>query len=73
VREPAGNGCAARFLRTLQENLLWVQTCATVEELRLALLAFQRADNAAWLIQRHGDRTPTQARAAGSAGQEQAA
>jgi transposase InsO family protein len=25
VREPEGNGCAERFIRTLKENLLWVQ------------------------------------------------
>ena len=36
VREPEGNGCAERFIRTLKENLLWVRRFATVEELRLA-------------------------------------
>jgi DNA-binding CsgD family transcriptional regulator len=41
VRAPEGNGCAERFIRTLQENLLWVRTFETVEELRLALLEFQ--------------------------------
>jgi putative transposase len=25
VREPEGNGCAERFIRTLKENLLWVR------------------------------------------------
>ena len=39
VREPEGNGCAERFIRTLKENLLWVRHFATVEELRLALIA----------------------------------
>ena len=33
VRAPEGNGCAERFIRTLQENLLWVRTFETVEEL----------------------------------------
>ena len=28
-----GNGCAERFIRTLKENLLWVRTFRTVEEL----------------------------------------
>ena len=37
VRAPEGNGCAARLIRTLKEQLLWVRTFATVEELRLAL------------------------------------
>ena len=39
VREPEGNGVAERFIRTLKENLLWVRSFATIEELRLALLA----------------------------------
>ena len=34
VRAPEGNGCAERFIRTLKENLLWVRTFDTVEELR---------------------------------------
>ena len=41
VRSPEGNGCAERFIRTLKENLLWVRTFKTVEELRQALLAFE--------------------------------
>ena len=36
VREPEGNGVAERFIRTLKENLLWVRSFATIEELRLA-------------------------------------
>jgi putative transposase len=58
VRAPEGNGCAERFIRTLKENLLWVRTFATVEELRLALLAFRETYNATWLIERHGFRPP---------------
>ena len=42
VREPEGNGVAERFIRTLKENLLWVRSFDTIEELRLALLAFKR-------------------------------
>ena len=41
VAAPEGNGCAERFIRTLKEQLLWVETFETVEQLRLALLAFQ--------------------------------
>jgi putative transposase len=44
VREPEGNGGAERFARVLKENLLWVRRFDTVEELRGALLAFQRRD-----------------------------
>jgi putative transposase len=78
VREPEGpvscaditpwdraepDGCAERFIRVLKENLLWVRRFATVEELRLALVAFQRTYNETWIIERHGYRTPAQVRA----------
>ena len=62
VREPAGNGCAERFIRTLKEPLLWLTTFDTVDELRLALHAFPRQDNATWLIGRHGYKAPAQVR-----------
>jgi len=62
VRAPEGNGCAERFIRTLKENLLWVRTFQTVEELRLALLEFRETYNTAWLIQRHGFITPAAVR-----------
>jgi len=58
IRAPEGNGCAERFIRTLKENLLWVRTFDTVEELRLALLAFREIYNTTWLIERHGFRPP---------------
>jgi len=64
VREPEGNGCAERFIRTLKENLLWVRSFATIEELRLALLAFKESYNQSWLIERHGFKSPAQARRA---------
>jgi transposase InsO family protein len=63
VREPEGNGCAERFARVLKENLLWVQTFATVTELQRALTAFKRRYNEEWLIERHGFRSPAQVRA----------
>ena len=63
VREPEGNGCAERFIRVLKENLLWVQYFATVEELRLALIAFKQTYNQTWIIGRHGYRTPAEVRA----------
>nr|CAA9275693.1 Mobile element protein [uncultured Armatimonadetes bacterium] len=63
VRAPEGNGCAERFIRTLKENLLWVHTFDTVEELRQALLAFRETYNSTWLIQRHGFRPPEAIRA----------
>jgi putative transposase len=63
VREPEGNGCAERFIRTLKENLLWVRRFETVEELRLALQQFRQTYNRSWIIERHGYKTPAQVRA----------
>src|SRR5437867_7513088 len=60
VREPEGNGVAERFIRTLKEQLLWVRTFDTVEELRLALLEFKERYNRQWLCERHGHHTPAQ-------------
>jgi putative transposase len=62
VRAPEGNGCAERFIRTLKENLLWVQNFDTVEELRRALLTFRDTYNMTWLIERHGFRPPAAVR-----------
>ena len=64
VREPEGNGCVERFIRTLKENLLWVRRFATVEDLRLALHAFKDTYNHAWIVERHGYQTPAGVRAA---------
>jgi putative transposase len=63
VRAPEGNGCAERFIRTLKENLLWLQSFATVEELRQAVLAFKERYNQTWIVERHGYKTPVQVRA----------
>jgi transposase InsO family protein len=63
VREPEGNGVAERYIRTLKENLLWVRHFATVAQLVEALQEFKRRYNEQWLIERHGFRTPAQARA----------
>jgi transposase InsO family protein len=63
VREPEGNGVAERFIRTLKEQLLWVRTFETVEELRLALLEFKERYNRNWLCERHGHQTPAAVRA----------
>jgi putative transposase len=69
VREPEGNGCAERFIRVLKGlephsgSRLWIHRFDTVEELRLALLAFKQTYNRSWIIERHGYRTPAQVRA----------
>ena len=62
VREPGGNGCAERFIRTLKEQLLWLQRFDTVEELRLALHEFKDRYNQEWLIERHGWVSPAEQR-----------
>ena len=62
VRAPEGNGVAERFIRTLKEQLLWVRTFQTVEELRRALHDWLRLYNEQWLIERHGFRSPIQVR-----------
>jgi putative transposase len=62
VREPEGNGCAERFVRTLKENLLWIRSFRTIEELRQALHRFKEDYNNCWLIERHGHKTPAQVR-----------
>ena len=64
VREPEGNGCVERFIRTLKENLLWVRRFDTIEELRLALHAFRATYNQTWIVERHGYQTPAAVRAA---------
>jgi putative transposase len=65
VREPEGNGCAERFIRTLKENLLWVRRFATVEDLRQALHVFQDTYNRTWIVERHGSRPGSWCRSCG--------
>jgi transposase InsO family protein len=62
VRAPEGNGVAERFIRTLKEQLLWIRTFRTAEELREALQAWLVTYNEQWLVERHGFRSPAQVR-----------
>ena len=62
VASPEGNGIAERFIRTLKEQLLWVEYFETVEDLRQALLAFKQRYNEHWLIERHGHMSPAEKR-----------
>jgi transposase InsO family protein len=73
VRAPQGNGCVQRAIRTLKEQLLWVRTFDTVEELRCALLDRAELYNERWMIQRHGYISPAQRRRAHYAATEQRA
>lgn len=62
VRQPEGNGCAERFIRTLKEQLLWLQRFRTVAELNEALQRFKDLYNREWLIERHGHVSPAERR-----------
>ena len=46
----------------MKENLLWVETFDTIEELRTALIAFAKRYNENWLVARHGYKTPAKVR-----------
>ncbi len=62
MREPEGNGVAERFIRTLKEQLIWVQHFETVEDLQQALQSFKLRYNQRWLVSKHDYVTPSQAR-----------
>jgi len=51
-----------RFIRTLKEQLLWVRTFRTAEELRQAQVEFRDRFNRRWIVERLGYLTPAQAR-----------
>lgn len=62
VRQPEGNGCVERFMRTLKEQLLWLRNFHNLEGLRQALLVFKEQYNEHWLVERNGFRSPRQPR-----------
>lgn len=73
IRQPEGNGCIERFFRTLKEQLLWLQTFATLHDLRHALSEFRNRYNQHWILERLDYRSPAQARANFSVALSQAA
>jgi putative transposase len=51
------------MVRTLKDQLLWLHTYDTVDDLRAALQAFRRDYNDNWLLGRWRHRTPSAVRA----------
>jgi transposase InsO family protein len=49
---------------TLKEQCLYRHDFATLEEARRAIGQFSERYNPAWLLERHGDRTPAEVRRA---------
>ena len=64
VYEPETNGVVEKFLQTLKEQVLWIERFDTLEQLRARVRQFARDFNEHWLLERHGYRSPRQARAA---------
>jgi transposase InsO family protein len=60
--EPETNGCVEKFIQTLKEQVLWIERFDTLNELRTPIRAFARDYREHWLLERHGYRTPAQAR-----------
>lgn len=60
--EPETNGCVERFIQTLKEQILWIERFDTLDELRARIRQFVADFNEHWLLERHGYRTPAQAR-----------
>lgn len=60
--EPETNGCVEKFIQTLKEQVLWIERFDTLDQLRARIRRFARDFNEHWLLERHGYRTPIQAR-----------
>ena len=62
VRAPQGNGIAEWFMGPLKEQLLWIHDCHDLDELNAALRRWRERYNEQWIVERHGYRSPAQAR-----------
>jgi putative transposase len=62
VGEPGCNGVAERFTRTLKEECLYLHDFQSLEEARELIGKFIDRYNDGGLLERHGYRTPTEAR-----------
>lgn len=62
VGEPECNGIMERWIRTLKEECLYLHDFATLDEARRVIGKFIERYNQAWLLERHGYRTPADVR-----------
>jgi len=62
--EPETNGIVEKFIQTLKEQVLWIERFDTLEQLRARVRQFAADYNEHWLLERHGYRSPRQAREA---------
>ena len=60
--EPECNGVAERFIRTLNEECVYLHNFETLEEAREMIGTFVDRYNNGWLLQRHGYMTSARAR-----------
>ena len=63
VGEPECNGVMERWLRTLKEECLYLHDFESLDEAREVIRQFVATYNHAWLLERHGYRTPADIRA----------
>jgi transposase InsO family protein len=62
VGEPQCNGLIERFMRTLEEECIYLHRFASLSEAQAIIEAFIRRYNSEWMIERHDYRTPVEAR-----------
>jgi transposase InsO family protein len=62
VGEPECNGIMERWIRTLKEECVYLHDFATLAEARQVISEFVERYNRAWLLERHGYRTPAEVR-----------
>jgi putative transposase len=63
VGEPECNGVMERWLRTLKEECLYLHDFDNLDEAREVIREFVARYNCAWVLERHGYRTPADVRA----------
>jgi len=62
LQQPETNGIAKRFIRTMNEQVIYGVTYRGVEDLRDALTDFKERYNCHWRVENNGYRTPYEMR-----------